>query len=192
MSMIGNLVVLSQEQLNELLKHPELIEQFLYPSRKPSPIGEFFKRLFGGGAKEKKEPSLLKSLENSQQLSIDKAWHVLHFLFTGSAWEGDFPSGFLCSAGETVGDNDVGYGPARWFDRDQVAKISDYLQQLDDQKLREKLVPEQLVENDIYPSAWDDCDVDDEWAYCYEFLSSMRAFLLDAKMKRMALIVYLN
>src|SRR5687768_15824950 len=32
---------------------------------------------------------------NPDELDLDKAWHGLHFLFTGTEWEGDEPACFL-------------------------------------------------------------------------------------------------
>ena len=46
------------------------------------------------------------------ELEVDKAWHGLHFLLTGSAWEGSFSWIPVVAGGSEVGDN-LGYGP-RW------------------------------------------------------------------------------
>jgi len=51
--------------------------------------------------------------------------HGIHFLLTGTAWEGDFPLAFIVRGGREVGD--VGYGPARIFTSDEVQAIANAL-----------------------------------------------------------------
>lgn len=79
--MPGNLRLVSDGQLEEPIADPEQIEGFLYESDGSSDDEEY----------------------------LDKAWHGLHFLFTGTAWEGDPPLNFLVSGGREIGDVDVGY-----------------------------------------------------------------------------------
>src|SRR5690242_14594616 len=52
---------------------------------------------------------------------LDKAWHGIHWLLTGSSEGGEEPLCFLLAGGEQVGDVDVGYGPARALTSSQVA-----------------------------------------------------------------------
>jgi hypothetical protein len=87
MSMIGNFRALPDEELQGLFADPSRVEQLLYES------------FFGGGSNGK-----------GDELEVDKAWHGLHFLLTGSAWEGSFPLNFIVAGGQEVGD-DLGYGP---------------------------------------------------------------------------------
>jgi hypothetical protein len=72
MSMIGNFRALPDEELRALFANPSRVEQLLYES------------LLGGG-----------SNGNGDELEIDKSWHGLHFLLTGSAREGSFPLNFI-------------------------------------------------------------------------------------------------
>jgi hypothetical protein len=132
MSMIGNLARITDEQLQGLYQRPAAIHEMLYPDvqiAKPARQG-FFSRLLGRKALGQKIVSA-GGLQNGDQIDLDKAWHTLHFLFTGSAWDGEFPHGFLVSCGRPVGDVDVGYGPARGFTSAEVAQISAYLGSLD-------------------------------------------------------------
>jgi hypothetical protein len=195
MSMIGNLARVSVTKCNSLHSDPVSITSFLYPNRSGSSAnakGGFFSRLFGS-AKENAEPVAVESLLQTDSLDLDKAWHALHFLFTGSNWEGPFPEGFLVSAGEPVGDVDVGYGPARSFTPEEVEKIALFLTNIDEAKLRGRLDPIKMAELDIYPSVWSsETKLDDEWAYMNDALQRMRMFVREAASKRMALLVYIN
>ena len=58
--------------------------------------------------------------EGFADFDIDKAWHGIHYLLTGTAWEGAAPLNFLVAGGRPVGDVDVGYGPARAFSGAEV------------------------------------------------------------------------
>ncbi len=56
-------------------------------------------------------------------LSIDKAWHGVHYLLCGKAEPGtDIASQAIM--GGTESGEDLGYGPARYFDANQVADIA--------------------------------------------------------------------
>ena len=53
--------------------------------------------------------------EHEQRFDLDKAWHGIHFLLTGSAWETTPGAGESVLGGDPVGP-DRGYGPARLLD----------------------------------------------------------------------------
>ena len=126
-------------------------------------------------------------------MDLDKAWHTLHFLFTGSAWEGDFPHGFLVSCGKPVGDVDVGYGPARGFLSGEVLKIAEYMTTLDTNILRSSLDPKKLVEAEIYPNFGSDAAISDEdWDYISGAFEQTREFVTETARRRMALLEYIN
>ena len=95
MSMICTLRQIDAAEIDNLLAHPEHV-----------------------GA-------VLDGVEAGQggEIDLDKAWHGIHFLLTGSAWEGDEPLGYLIAAGQPVGDEDVGYGPARVLRPKEVAQL---------------------------------------------------------------------
>jgi len=59
-------------------------------------------------------------------LNLDKSWHVLHFLFTGRAWDGPLPAGVLLAGGREVGE-DLGYGPARTLTPDETKAFAKFL-----------------------------------------------------------------
>ena len=195
--MIGNLARISEAKRIELHKKPELIEEFLYPDfvdEAPQEKRGLFARFFGSKpdpeveVKEKKE-----GLSEEDQIDVDKAWHGLHFLFTGSDWEGPFPEGFLVSCGKEVGDVDVGYGPAKSFTPEEVKEISDFLENLDDSELKSRLDPKKMNEMKIYPSVWnDESDIEEEWEYAKHSLDTVKQFIKEASQRGLALLVYIN
>jgi hypothetical protein len=165
MSMVGSLRLVSDRELEELLADPAQIEDLLYESDGESDDEEY----------------------------LDKAWHGLHFLFTGSAWEGDPPLNFLVSGGQDIGDVDVGYGPARGFTSAEVTEISRALQPLTADDLRSRFDGRQMMKAKIYPEIWDrDPAEDDTLGYLMANFESMKAFLDQAARNSSALLVYIN
>jgi len=80
-------------------------------------------------------------------LDIEKAWHGLHFLFTGTADEGDEPSCFLVKGGEDLDDE----GVRRALRPEQVRQFARFLSSLSADALQRRFDPARMTELDIYP-----------------------------------------
>jgi hypothetical protein len=61
-------------------------------------------------------------------LSLDKVWHGVHFLLCGKAEPDADPASQAVLGGEEIGEDDFGYGPARYLTPAQVAEISAILE----------------------------------------------------------------
>jgi hypothetical protein len=89
-------------------------------------------------------------------LSLDKAWHGVHYLLTGAVEPTETPIGQAVLGGVEVGEDFSGYGPARVFDQEQTATIG---HALDDPALednaRSRFDPRRMTELGIYPFGWD-------------------------------------
>src|ERR1700704_61261 len=94
--MIGNLRPASDAEIEHLLNNPSEITRFL----------------FGAEAGER------------ERVVLKKAWHAIHFALTGSRVGGDEPLNFLVSEGTPVGEVDVGFGPARVMNSQQVRALA--------------------------------------------------------------------
>ena len=194
--MIGNLSRIPEDVRVALHESPEAIQVLLYPelaSEQPKKP-ELLSRLFGGKTKSPEpRPAPNYHLPESDSTDIDKTWHALHFLFTESDWEGGFPEGFMVSCGDPIGDVDVGYGPARSFNPDEVKEIARYLSEIDRNALRDRFDVKKMHEMDIYPSIWKNCEnVDDEWRYVEGGLHEVVRFVRETADKDLALLVYIN
>ena len=97
------------------------------------------------------------SLERGQTPSVhlEKAWHGLHFLLTGSAGESGVPLGFLLEGGQEVGEDD-GYGAPRLFQPGEVQQINTALAPISDDELWGRFDPELMEAESIYPGIWDE------------------------------------
>jgi len=123
-------------------------------------------------------------------MDLDKSWHAIHFLLTGSAWEGDGTLSFLLQGGTDVEGIDAGYGPPRLLTSEEVAEVSQALTAVSPEELRRRFDPEALQEADIYPNIWmRDPKEDDTLGYVLEYYDQLRNFIATANRKGMGLIV---
>jgi Domain of unknown function (DUF1877) len=126
-------------------------------------------------------------------LDVDKAWHGIHFLLTGTAWEGQMPFSFIVSGGRQIGDVDVGYGPARVFTSAEVKTIAAALAPLTRAVLERRFDPAAMTRLDIYPSIWDrPHEQGDALGYLLESYESLAEFVAEAARQHEGLIVYVN
>lgn len=82
-------------------------------------------------------------------LELHKSWQMLHFLFTGTAWDGPAPANTLLKGGREVGD-DLGYGPARIVSAREASAFAAFLAPLQADALRRKLDVRKMAALDIY------------------------------------------
>lgn len=123
-------------------------------------------------------------------LDMAKTWHGIHFLLTGTSWEGEPPMNFLLG-GREVGDIDVGYGPARALTAAEVAAFSSALQSISDEELKSRFVPAQMEE--VYPTIWDrDPADDDALGWLMEFMPDLRKFVADAGAEGLGVVATLS
>ncbi len=94
--------------------------------------------------------------EQGDGVSLEKSWHGLHFALTGSAWGGDPPLNFLAGGGDPVGDEDLGYGPARLLLPDQVELLSSALGGITDEEFARRFDLSALEREGVYPQIWDE------------------------------------
>jgi hypothetical protein len=88
----------------------------------------------------------------SQSVSLEKAWHGLHFLLTGSAMEGSWPLGFLLLGGEAVGDDDA----PRRLSPDSVRELNSALSATSDDEIWGRFDPDKMTTDGVYPNIWDE------------------------------------
>jgi hypothetical protein len=109
------------------------------------------------------------------EVELDKAWHGIHYLLTGSAE----PSGTLASkvimGGESIGP-DQGYGPAQLLKPDEVKAIAQLLEQTTPDMLRERFKPKEMTRLGIYPDVIWERDGDEALQYVLDYYKLLAAF----------------
>jgi hypothetical protein len=132
---------------------------------------------------------LLESLEGSDAvLSLEKSWHGLHFVLAGTTSGGDPPLNFLMGGGVPVGDEDVGYGPARVLDPVGVAEFDKALEAISDADFARRFDPAELTGALIYPMIWDE-PLDELMQEYRSYFQEMKRHVHRATQSRQALIL---
>jgi hypothetical protein len=101
-----------------------------------------------------------EAMDAGRLVDVDKAWHGIHFLLTGTAWEIGTPAANAVLGGRPIGE-EVAYGPARLLEPDEVRDVAGAL--VDDATLRGRFDAARLQELEIYPNIWDEEDVLQEY-----------------------------
>jgi len=89
-------------------------------------------------------------------LSIDKAWHGLHYVLTGAVEPTDTPLGQAVLGGVEVGEDFAGYGPARVLGPELTAAVAAALESRElEGDARERFDGQRMARLQIYPFGWD-------------------------------------
>lgn len=207
MSMILGLTMLGDRNIERVVADPPLVWRVLAPedpeayerARRPTVKKTFWGIFFGrkrtpeaaAPAVETSSFSLEKG--EGESTDLDKAWHGIHYLLTGTEWEGDAPFNFLLCGGRQVGDIDVGYGPSRAMTSDETRAAYDALSALSDEQLRARFKPTDMQSKAIYPEIWDrDPADDDTLEYLISYVEALRKFLATATQRNMGMVIYLT
>jgi hypothetical protein len=124
------------------------------------------------------------------ELEVDKAWHGLHFLFTGTAWEGDEPACFLVQGGSVLGEDADEEALPRVLSPPQVAAFASFLGDLSRDALARRYDPARMMEMKIYPEIWDrDAEAEQNRNYLLDAFDALRGFVVAATAEGDQLVV---
>ena len=114
-------------------------------------------------------------------VDLDKTWHGLHFLFTGTAWEGEEPACYLTRGGEDIGDEDLGYSSIRVLDPHRLRDFRRFLDGLSLEELGRRFDMRRMTELKIYPDVWDakGADAKTELEYLQASFAELRQFVAE-------------
>ena len=104
----------ADDQLGLLLDRPYLIEHFLFGDdleqrMKSTGLSGMLAEKFGFG---RIAPPIAWAYEDGDEIMLDKAWHGIHFLLTGSAEPTGGPLSLLLEEWPEIGDVQIGWRPA--------------------------------------------------------------------------------
>lgn len=165
MGMVGCFAAVSPATLRELKDNPEGLEEYLYPNDGDD--------------------------EPPNYLDVDKAWHGIHFMRTGSADGGEEPLSLAVLGGEEVGE-DMGYGPARILAPQQVQSIASALTSLGESGFRSRFAPQKMETAGIYPEVIWVRDEQEALDYVMENYEHLVAFYANAASRGDGVILWLS
>jgi len=104
-------------------------------------------------------------------VDLDKAWHGLHWLLTGTEYDGGpEPLASALMGGQPFGD-DAGYGPPRLLTPEWARAIDAALRAVPDDLLRQRFDAGRMEELSIYPDSWHPSDFE---VYLTPYLEMLR------------------
>jgi hypothetical protein len=198
MGMVLCLRQATDETIEKLLKDPTRILPYLgFETSDPPQESRksIWKRLFGARESEVVSTPIdtITLDEGAEEIDLDKSWHALHFLYTGSDWEGSLPESFLLTGGQTIGDVDVGYGPARAITSAEVVQANNFLTTFDSQRLAIAYDPKKLSKAKIYPDIWArEGGDDDPLTYVREYHEILTDFMQKTVAKSLGLVIHIS
>jgi hypothetical protein len=160
MSMIGNLLALPQAELDALHAGHIPVSTYLYETR------------------------------TDDIVDLDKAWNGIHFMLTGEMWGGTGPLANVILGGVPIGEEDVGYGPARSLTAAQASEVAQALAGISAADFRARFDAAALAEAEVYPQIWEEGD--DALDYVADYFEEARHFYQTAAEQGLAVIQFIN
>lgn len=125
-------------------------------------------------------------------LSLEKAWHGVHYLLAGTVEPGPELRSQAVLGGVELGDDPegfAGYGPARYFRAAQVRELSEELHRPEvESEAAARFDPARMSRLQIYPG-WRTGEPDKEWLM--DAFQRLRDFYLSAAAQGLAIITCL-
>jgi hypothetical protein len=119
-----------------------------------------------------------------KSISLDKAWHGVHYLLCGKADSDSSTAAQAVMGGTEVGD-DLGYGPARYFDAAEVADLARELSRPNlEAEMTARFEPGHMTSLGIYPGTWSPSDRD----WVFDAFRELRQFYVDASTAKLAVV----
>jgi hypothetical protein len=117
--------------------------------------------------------------QSGRQIDLDKQWHGVHHLLTGSAGATDDPLSIIIGGFEEVGP-DNGYGPAWIIPAEAIASCHARLSLLGDDELRTRFDPQAMAIENVYLADLFIEEGDEALGFLMEDIRRLRAFVAKA------------
>jgi hypothetical protein len=123
--------------------------------------------------------------EDPDVLTLDKSWHSLHYLLTGSAEPSDSALGRAILGGKEIGP-DLGYGPARLLTPSEVQEVASALADVSSETLTERFDLDKMIASEIYA-----CRDEGELGLALEYYGRLKPFYAESAARGSAILLYL-
>jgi len=165
-------------EIEELLRSPETIHRFLetaIPVERPGCMGTLLGR----------RPKILAATR--PVFDLGKSWEAVHYVLNGTREEIELPNGFITNGGEQVGDEDVGYGPARVLSATRVIEIATFLESVSVPDFRSRINAKKMRPLHVYGAPRTDDPADAE--YLVADFSALRDFIMARARRGEAIVI---
>ena len=113
--------------------------------------------------------------ESAPMIDLDKEWHGLHFLLTGSPDPTDDPLSIILGEYESVGE-DEGYGPPFIIPAHALKSFAQAVAELDEASLKERYNTDEMVAQKVYLSEMYHREGDEGLNFLKERLDELKDF----------------
>jgi len=121
-------------------------------------------------------------------ISLEKAWHGVHYLLCGKVEPGTDLASQAVMGGTEVGE-DLGYGPARYFEADEVAAIARELSRPNlEAEMMARWDPARMEQLGIYPAGFQP----DDKQWLMDAFRDLRQFYVDASAAKLCVVTCLE
>ena len=170
MGMIGNLVRVSNERLENFKTNSAELEKLVYSE---------------------------ESVSAPWYMDLDKTWEAIHFILSRkSLAESEMNGANNSELGSVIfnsqiidEEQDLGYGPASYNTPNQVETLTTKLNSLNVSELEEKFDGTKLNNAGVYPEIWDEIESKE---YVFDNLKSLIKFFNEASNNKEAIISFIN
>jgi hypothetical protein len=162
MSMIGNVLAVTNEELQSFLTDSSLLEDKIY-----------------------------NDAANAQLEDLDKTWAGILFVLTGESMQTlTHPLGRVLFSGQLVDeDQDLGYGPAHYLTPAEVLELNQSLASLTEAQIRERYDGAKMNALGIYPEVWDE---EESFDYLYSYFTVLQQMFARAAQNNLAIITFIS
>lgn len=165
MGMLGGLLKVRSEDLENMLKDPSICEEKIQSEETPA----------------------------QDMIDIEKSWEGIYYLLNGDGIVGMMdakpPLSWAFLSGQVIHEEqDLGYGPAHYITADQVRELNEALDRITEFELRERYDGEAMNAANIYPECWEEPESLDN---LIEEYFKLKAFYQTAEHENKAVITYI-
>jgi Domain of unknown function (DUF1877) len=125
------------------------------------------------------------------RISVDKAWHTIHYGLTGQEDGGDGVLAKVIMGGKEIGiEDELGFSPARLLSSEEVKEIAEELQKIDKDDFIAMFRSRDFESADLYSFGND--DLDDELEWDSDNFLYLREYYLEAAENDYSMVIYIN
>jgi len=124
--------------------------------------------------------------ENPDVLELDKSWHAVHYLLTGSAEPSPSALGRAILGGKEIGP-DLRYGPARLLTASEVQETASALSLVSSQDVTPRFDLNKMRASEIYA-----CRDEGDLALAHEYLDRLKSFYAQSVARGSAILLYIR
>jgi Domain of unknown function (DUF1877) len=191
MGVVYCLIRTSPETVEALRGHPKAAAEFIYqePDVYVEPKPSFLSKVFG--RPKNFDNITIPARTDGDETDLDKSWHVVHYLLSGSHDRGEGPLAIIGDDLHPLADVDLGLGKPNVISEDRVQDFAHAAHGMSDDDFLKRYVPDEMPLNELYMGdVIERGDVDDIRDYALEYFHILREFVQKAAESRQALITY--